>query len=173
MNSLEQVPKIPLHMETRTMTEAENQKQTATQNQAIADYYNTAPIQFRAPPPNNPLYSESTRDIKKEVVIQPAPTEGFAGSIYSGEHSANLPNIQYAMINDTDFVALKGTPSELKPFSTILYTPTNMPESPMSPDDTRKKKSKPGKCSRGDDILFKFYMGSITVVGLYVLYRLL
>lgn len=170
MNSLEQPPTIPLQLETRTMTEAENQQQTATQNQAITDYYNTVPIMFRAPPPNTHLYSESTREIKKDVGIHPAPTEGFGGSVYATEPSANIPNIQYAKINDTDYVALKGTPKDLSRFSSILYTPTEPPSpTPQSP----KKKKRAGKCAKGDDILFKFYMGSITVVGLYVLYRLL
>ena len=181
VSSLNKPPSIPLHMETRTMTEEQNKLQTATQNQAMFEYTNTAPIQFRPPAPDlpAPLLSVSTRDVKKGIptVIEEAPSVEPFDYATTANYQTNAvndgANIQYALVNDTDFVALNGNQKDLSRFSKILYTPKE-PDSPGSPQEKHNKsRDSVPKCKKGEDIIFKFYMGSIAVVGLYVLYRIL
>lgn len=158
---------------------------TPTHTPTPTDYYMVAPISFVEPPPNTHLNSVSTRDVTRGAgtVIQDAPSpdpvaataEGFCGAKVEPSQRGSDTNTvrQYAQINDTDFIVLDGKPGDLSKFSSLFYQPSNKKDDDSPRRASAATAAAPPRCTKGDEILFKFYMGSISVVGLYVLYRLM
>lgn len=98
----------------------------------------------------------------------------FANKIGKPTPYASTPpqtNVVFKQTTPTNYIALMETKEKEKPLFKQLYESGNIYSEEV--EDLATSKPKPNPFSLGKDPINTFYIGSVTVVGLLILYKIL